>query len=108
MLRRTRVFVTAPRREDYGIAALEALADGCLLVTTPADGGYPALDLGRRLDPRLVTDDLAGALRLALDDPVPGYSDRASELLEPFSRSAVDRTVSEAVVPRLLTALAPA
>ena len=38
LLRRARVFVTAPRREDYGIAQLEALADGCLLVTTPSPG----------------------------------------------------------------------
>ena len=38
LLRRARVFVAAPRREDYGIAPLEALADGCMLVTTPAPG----------------------------------------------------------------------
>jgi hypothetical protein len=102
LLRRSRVFVTAPRREDYGIAALEALVDGCLLVTTPADGGYPAAELARALDPRLVTDDLAGALRLALDDPVAAYSERAAELLEPFSRGALDRTLAQDVLPRLL------
>jgi hypothetical protein len=108
LLRRARVFVTAPRREDYGIAALEALADGCLLVTTPAPGGYPALDLARQLDPRLVTDDLAGALRLALDDPVSGYSERAADLLVPFSRAAMDQTLAEDVLPRLLPAFTPA
>ena len=43
LLRRARVFACAPRREDYGIAQLEALADGCLLVTTPAPGPYAAL-----------------------------------------------------------------
>ncbi len=43
LVRRARVFVCAPRREDYGIAQLEALADGCLLVTTPAPGPYAAL-----------------------------------------------------------------
>jgi hypothetical protein len=108
LLRRARVFATAPRREDYGIAALEALADGCVLVTTPADGGYPALDLARELDPRLVTDDLAGALRLALDDPVPGYSELAAGLLDAFSRGALDRTLAEHVLPRLLPAFTPA
>jgi hypothetical protein len=108
LLRRARVFATAPRREDYGIAALEALADGCVLVTTPADGGYPALDLARELDPRLVTDDLAGALRLALDDPVPGYSELAAELLDAFSRGALDRALAEHVLPRLLPAFTPA
>jgi hypothetical protein len=105
LLRRARVFVAAPRREDYGIAPLEALADGCMLVTTPAPGAYPALDLARALDPRLVGDDLVPALRAALDGPAAGYAARASELLAPFSRAAVDRTVSDTVLPRLLTRL---
>jgi hypothetical protein len=100
--RRARVFVTAPRREDFGITALEALADGAMLVTTPSPGAYPALALARRLDPRLVSEDLAAALRRALDEPVDGYADRAAELLEPFGRSAVAVTLSERVLPRLL------
>ncbi len=104
LLRRTRVFVAAPRREDYGIAPLEALADGCLLVTTPSMGPYPARDLARQLDPRLVDGDLARALRIALDDPRAGYAEHAAELLQPFSVSAVDRTVAEDVLPRLLGA----
>src|SRR4051794_3957489 len=45
LLRRARVYVTAPRREDYGIAQLEALADGARVVTTPAPGPYAALPL---------------------------------------------------------------
>ena len=52
-----------------GMAQLEALADGCLLVTTPAPGPYAALPIARELDPRLVGEDLAAALRAALDDP---------------------------------------
>jgi glycosyltransferase involved in cell wall biosynthesis len=102
LLRGARVFVAAPRREDFGIAALEALAGGCRLVTTPSPGPYPALALARRLDPRLVTDDLPAAIRTALDDPLPGYSERAAELLEPFRREAADRTVAEQVLPRLV------
>jgi len=104
LLRRARVFVTAPRREDYGIAQLEALADGCALVTTPAPGPYPALPLARALDPRLVTDaaGLAAALRTALDDPAAGYAERALGALAPFRRAGVDRTVAEDLVPRLL------
>jgi hypothetical protein len=100
--RRARVFITAPRREDFGIAALEALADGAMLVTTPSPGAYPALALARSLDPRLVSEDLAGAVRLALDDPLDGYAKRAAELLEPFGRAAVAATLSERVLPRLL------
>jgi hypothetical protein len=102
LLRRARVFLAAPRREDYGIAPLEALADGCQLVTAPAPGPYPALDIARRLDPRLVGDDLASAARTALDDPVSGYAARAAELLAPFSRAAVDRTLAREVLPGLL------
>jgi hypothetical protein len=100
--RRARVFVTAPRREDFGITALEALADGAMLVTTPSAGAYPALALARNLDPRLVSEDLAGAVRRALDDPVDGYAQRAATLLEPFGRAAVAATLSERVLPRLL------
>ena len=102
LLRRSRAFVAAPRREDYGIAPLEALAHGCMLVTTPASGPYPALSLARQLDPRLVSQHLDTALRAALDDPVPGYAKRATELLQPFTRQAVDHTVAEHVLPRLL------
>jgi hypothetical protein len=102
LLRRARVFVTAPRQEDYGIAQLEALADGCRLVTTPAPGPYEALPLARELDPRLVSDDLAGALRIALDDRHPAYAVQAATLLERFRPAAVDRVVAEALLPRLL------
>jgi len=103
LLRRARVFVCAPRREDYGIAQLEALADGCLLVTTAAPGPYAALPIARALDPRLVGDDLEGALRAALDDPVSDYAARAREALLPFSRAAVDRQVAQELLPRLFS-----
>ena len=102
LLRRARVFVAAPRREDFGIAALEALSDGCMLVTTPSPGAYAALELARTLDPRLVSEDLTGAIRAALDDPVAGYPSQAGELLAPFRRAAVDRTIRTDVLPRLM------
>ncbi len=112
LLRRARVFVTAPRREDYGIAQLEALADGCVLVTTTAPGPYAALPLARALDPRTVVEPgggedalaqrLGGALRAALDDPAPGYAARAAEAIAPFRRDAVDAVVRDELLPRLL------
>jgi hypothetical protein len=102
LLRRARVYVTAPRREDYGLAQLEALAEGAMLATTPAPGPYAALTLARELDPRLVGDDLAGALRAALDDPAPGYAERAAAALAPYRRAAVDRTVADELLPRLV------
>jgi glycosyltransferase involved in cell wall biosynthesis len=100
LLRRARVFVTAPRREDYGIAQLEALADGCVLVTTAAPGPYAALPHARELDPRLVGEELA--IRAALDDPSPGYAERAALALRPWRAEAVDRVVAGDLLPRLL------
>ena len=99
LLRRSRVFLSAPRREDHGIAQLEALADGCLLVTAEAPGPYVALPLARSLDPRLVGSPLA--IRTALGDPLPDYAGRARELLAPLSRAAVDRVVAEELLARL-------
>ena len=83
---------------------LEALAAGCALVTTAAPGPYAALPLARELDPRLVGDDLAAALRVALDDPLPGYAERASALLEPFTPGAVDAVIRTKVLPALAVA----
>jgi hypothetical protein len=102
LLRRVRVYVTAPRREDYGIAQLEALADGCRLVTTPAPGPYAALPVARSLDERFVSQELGAALRAALDDPDDSYAQRALEALAPFRRAAVDATVARELLPRLL------
>ncbi|HMD57729.1 MAG TPA: glycosyltransferase [Solirubrobacteraceae bacterium] len=102
LVRRARVFVCAPRREDYGIAQLEALADGCQLVTTPAPGPYAALPIARSLDARLVGEDLLSCLRAALLHPSPTYSARAADALAPFRPSAVDRLVAEELLPRLL------
>jgi glycosyltransferase involved in cell wall biosynthesis len=101
LLRRARVFLCAPRREDYGLIQLEALAEGCQLVTGPAPGPYAALALARELDPRLVSEDLATALREALDTPRADYARRAAELLAPFGRAAVDRLVAEELLPWL-------
>lgn len=102
LLRRARVFVTAPRREDYGIAQLEALADGCVLVTNAAPGPYAALPLARALDARLVGDDVAGALRTALDDPAAGYAERARAAVAPWAPAVVDAVVAERMLPALL------
>jgi hypothetical protein len=101
LLRRARVFVCAPRREDYGIAQLEALADGCQLVSTPAPGPYVALPLARELDPRLVGEDRGAALRSALDEPTPDYAARAAAMIAPFTRDAVDRLIADELLPRL-------
>jgi hypothetical protein len=102
MLRRTRLFICAALREDYGIAQLEALADGCMLVTTPSPGPYVALPIARSLDARLVGEDLASAVRLALDEPAPDYAARAALVLERFRSAELDRIVAEDLLPLLL------
>jgi hypothetical protein len=104
LLRRARIFVAAPRREDHGIAQLEALADGARLVTTPAPGPYPALALARQLDPACVGEDLARAIRAGLDAPGDdGYAERALALLAPHRLAAFEAAVRERVLPVLLS-----
>jgi hypothetical protein len=105
LLRRARVFLATPQAEEYGIAALEALADGTQLVTTPAAGAYPALALASELDPRLVARDapsLAVALRAALDEPLADYTIRAAALLVPYQRSTMSAVLADDVLPRLV------
>ncbi|HEU0251124.1 MAG TPA: glycosyltransferase [Solirubrobacteraceae bacterium] len=102
LLRRSRAYVCAARREDYGIAQLEALADGCQLVTVPSPGPYVALPLARQLDERLVSEDIGTALRVALDDPSSAYAERSLAAIAPFRREAVDRRVATELLPRFL------
>ena len=120
LVRRARVYVCAPRREDFGLAQLEALADGCALVTTAAPGPYAALAPARELDERLVVPDLppvaalaatrarspadplAVALRTALDDPRADYRERAAALLGAYRPAVVDRVVADELLPALL------
>jgi len=54
------------------------------------------------LDPRLVGGDLAAAIRTALDDPAPGYAERAAAAVAPWSPAAVDALVAERLLPTLL------
>ncbi len=110
LLESATVFVSASRHEDYGLAQLEALAAGLVLVTVPASGPYPALDLARELDQRLVARDdspqaLAEAVEAALgmaDAERARYAERARELLGPHSRAELRRRLTEQVLPVLL------
>jgi Glycosyl transferases group 1 len=109
-LSRARAYVGGARWEDFGQAPLEALADGALLVTVPSGGPFEALALARELAPELVAEavappPLATAVRAAFempDEQVAAYRHRAAALLERFGARAVQRTVADEVVPRLL------
>jgi glycosyltransferase involved in cell wall biosynthesis len=103
---RARVFVNASRREDHGLAQLEALSAGCRLVTVPSPGPYEALAFARQLAPELVAADvdaaaLARALRAGLDLDAPAYAARARNLLQPFRPQTVERLVAEQLLPAL-------
>ena len=103
LLRRARVYVTAPRREDYGLTQLQALADGCRVVTTPAPGPYAALPL---LEAGLgwvaPSAGLRAALRAAIDDDSPDYAASALAALAPYRRAAIDAVVAGQLLPALL------
>jgi hypothetical protein len=109
-LRRARAYVGGARWEDFGMAPLEALADGALLVTVPSGGPFEALAMARSLAPGLVADavapePLAAALRAAFALPPPElerYRAEAARLIEPYRPEAVQIAVKEEVLPALL------
>jgi Glycosyl transferases group 1 len=109
-LRRAHAYVGGARWEDFGMAPLEAFADGALLVTVPSGGPFEALAMARAIAPELVAEavapePLAAALRaaFALAPPeVERYRTEAARLIEPFRPEAVQIAVKEEVLPALL------
>lgn len=98
------LLIAASRFEDYGQTQLEALAAGALLVTTPSAGPYEALGVARKLDPRLVDDDLGAALSVALTLPEAerdAYRAGARELTRDYSRERLRELLREQVLPAL-------
>ena len=114
----------APRREDYGIAQLEALADGCRLVTTPRRGrtrrcrsrASSTRGSSATTSPGAIRDrarrpaaGLRGARprersprarRAAVDAVVRGRAAAAAAGLTPPSRRRAARPSTAATVPR--------
>lgn len=106
------VLAIAPRREDYGLVQLEALAAGARVVTTTAAGPYAALPIIRELWPEQVVDEpddtaaLAAALRFALDARADSSghdstADGARAAVRAWSPDAVDALVERELVPLL-------
>lgn len=54
LLRKSLFALSASRYEDFGAAQLEALAAGCILISTPSDGPYEASNILRGVDSRLL------------------------------------------------------
>jgi hypothetical protein len=110
LLGRAQVFLSGAIWEDFGLAPLEALSRGAVLVTTPGRGPFPALPIARLLEPRFVATELSpDALRDALtaalnapDDDLARYRARALELLEPYRRRDIVARLRDEVLPHLL------
>ncbi|MEX1141169.1 MAG: glycosyltransferase [Thermoleophilaceae bacterium] len=106
----SRVYLSAARYEDWGVAQMEALAAGTTLVTAPTPGPNAALPIARELAPEFVARDatpsaLAAAMRAGLamsDSDRADYATRARSRLEPYSDAALRTIVVEQVVPALL------
>ena len=103
LVRRARVYVVAPRREDFGIAQLEALADGCRARHHRAARARTSPATSRASSTRASSATTwRTAMRAALDDPAPGYAERARALVAgQFSPATVDAKVAE-LLARLL------
>jgi hypothetical protein len=107
LVARARLFVNASRWEDFGIAPLEALSAGALLVTVPTPGPFAALPIARTLDPSLVASDtsadaLGQSLRAGLAAERGDYPQRAEAALEPFRPARLVEVVRAKVLPALL------
>jgi glycosyltransferase involved in cell wall biosynthesis len=109
-LGRCRMFITSARWEDFGMAQLEALALGALLVCSATQGPFEAGAIARRLKPELVAADLSpdalsGSIStaFALDDRQLGaYRVAAASMLGPYRPDTVARTIAKRVLPELL------
>jgi glycosyltransferase involved in cell wall biosynthesis len=109
-----RVFVSAARFEDWGVAQMEALAAGTPLVAVAATGPNPALPLAREIGPALVAAEpepsaLAAALRagLGMDENARAtYASEAQRLTASYREDAVQELVAREVLPALLSSSA--
>lgn len=107
---RAELYIAASRYENYGIAQLEALADGALLVTLPSPGAYLAMTLSSALAPALVGSTFSGAalaqsLTSAIRLPAAerdAYRVRAYEMLRDHSQEQLEARVRSQVLPVLL------
>jgi Glycosyl transferases group 1 len=102
--------IAGSRFEDFGIAQLEALADGAVLVTVPSAGPYEALSIARGLDPHTVAanlspEDLADAIRYAASMSASAlltYQRRASAEVAQYSSKWHQDRIEKGLVPLFL------
>jgi glycosyltransferase involved in cell wall biosynthesis len=110
LLRTCSFYLAASRYEDHGLAQLEALSEGALLVTVPSAGPFEAITLARALPGELVAGEissqaLADALKSAFalpDDVRSTYRTRAQALTAVYSAATLDERLRNQVLPDLL------
>lgn len=110
LLERSYVFVSAAGWEDFGIAPLEALDRGAVLVAAPAGGPFPALGIARSLGREFVAGDrdpasLARAVEAAFAADgarLAAYRVAARAELEPYRPEATVARIQAEVLPALL------
>jgi hypothetical protein len=110
IVRHASVYVSASRREEYGTAQLEAIADRVPLAAVPSLGAVEPVAVARRLTPNLVAAEisspaLATSIRAALDmssDELAGYGAAAGAIMREYSFKAFKQRLREDVLPLLL------
>jgi glycosyltransferase involved in cell wall biosynthesis len=110
IVRRASVYVSASRREEYGTAQLEAMADRVPLAAVPSLGAVEPVAVARRLTPDLVASDisasaLASSIRRALSmapEARAEYSKAAGAIMGEYSFGAFKQRLRDDVLPLLL------
>jgi hypothetical protein len=106
---RAEIYLAASRHEEYGMAQLEALYFGALLVSAESAGLFEAAGLLTALDPRLLASGVDDrTLAVSLDHALSlsaaeraVLADRTKELLEPYQRQSQLDAVGEHLLPAL-------
>jgi glycosyltransferase involved in cell wall biosynthesis len=109
LLRSRSLYLAASRYEDHGLAQLEAMADGALLVTVPSAGPFEPVTIARQLPGELVADTIgAQALAAALtraarlsEETRAEYRRRARLLTNEYSEETLDKRLQR-ILPSLL------
>jgi glycosyltransferase involved in cell wall biosynthesis len=110
LLRRSRFCIAASRYEDHGLAQLEVLAQGGLLVTVPSEGPFEALSIAQDLPGELVASHitaaaLAEAIGRAASLPLSvrgEYQRSARERTDVYSVETLDERLRNQVLPQLM------
>jgi glycosyltransferase involved in cell wall biosynthesis len=110
IVRQASVYISASRREEYGTAQLEAMADQVPLAAVPSLGAVEPVAVARRLTPDLVAGDispqaLASSIRRALSmsaEKRAEFGRPAGAIMGEYSFEAFKQRLSDGVLPLLL------